>query len=72
MMDLFGGGASLAWGPGLGTLGLGYFMYGKKLQKMVPLACGLALMVLPYFVSNTTALAVSGGVLGLAPWLVRG
>ena len=30
-------------------IGLGYFLYGKKQKKMVPLVCGLLLMVYSYF-----------------------
>jgi hypothetical protein len=35
-----------------GTLGLGAFSYGKKLERWQPVAIGLALMLYPYFFSN--------------------
>ena len=54
-----------------GIVGLGMFMYGKKAGRMIPLGAGLALMVVPYFLSNLTALLVVGGVLMGVPWVVR-
>ncbi len=35
-----------------GTIGLGAFLYGKKLARWKPLAIGVGLMVYPYFVTN--------------------
>lgn len=61
----------LLWGLLFGSIGLGYFVYGKKQNAMVPLACGLALMVFPYFVSSTLALVVIGAVLIAVPCFVR-
>ena len=45
--------AQLLWGLLFGSIGLGYFLYGKKQRSVVPLVCGIALMVYPYFVPNT-------------------
>ena len=70
-MDMFGNGPVFIMGLVLGTVGLGYFMYGKKAQKALPLACGLGLMVFPYFVSDMTWLIVAGSALGVVPWIVR-
>jgi hypothetical protein len=53
------------------TFGLGFFMYGKKQGAIVPLSCGLALMVYPYFVSNPYVLTGAGIVLMLIPYFVR-
>ncbi len=64
--------ASIWWGFLFGSIGLGYFIYGKKQSKMVPLACGLLLIVFPYFVSNTIALVIIGAALIAAPYFVRG
>ena len=36
------------------SIGLGYFMYGKKQKMTVPLVCGLVLMIYPYFIESTT------------------
>ena len=61
----------LLWGLLFGTVGLGYFMYGKKQRAVVPLVCGLVLMVFPYFVSNTILLVAIGVALMAVPYFVR-
>lgn len=63
--------SSLLWGLLFGSIGLGFFLYGKKQQAIVPLLCGLALMVFPYFVSNTFLLAAIGVALTALPYFVR-
>jgi hypothetical protein len=54
-----------------GTFGLAFFVYGKKQGAVVPLVCGLVLMIFPYFVSNTTLLAAIGVSLIVIPYFVR-
>ena len=63
--------SSLLWGLLFGSVGLGFFLYGKKQQAIVPLSCGLALMVFPYFVSNTILLVAIGIVLIALPYFIR-
>ena len=63
--------ATLYWGLLFGSIGLAFFVYGKKQQAFVPLLCGLALMVFPYFVSNTLLLVAVGGVLVILPYFLR-
>ena len=62
---------SLFWGLIFGSIGLGYFVYGKKQRSVVPLVCGLGLMVFPYFVSNTVVLVIVGSLLSAIPYFVR-
>jgi len=62
---------SLIWGLIFGSIGLGYFVYGKKQRSVVPLVCGLGLMVFPYFVSNTVVLVIVGLLLSAIPYFVR-
>ena len=61
----------LLWGLLFGAFGFAYFMYGKKQKAVVPLVCGLVLMIFPYFVANTIALAVIGIALIFIPYFVR-
>ncbi|MDP1932970.1 MAG: hypothetical protein Q8L60_16080 [Gammaproteobacteria bacterium] len=61
----------LLWGVLFGSFGLGYFLYGKKQKKMVPLVCGIVLIVFPYFVSNLYLLVMAGAVLLATPYFVR-
>lgn len=63
--------SQLLWGVLFGSIGLGYFMYGKKQRAIVPLVCGLVLMVYPYFVANTLALVAIGLVVSVLPYFVR-
>jgi hypothetical protein len=63
--------SSLLWGLLFGSVGLGFFIYGKKQKAIVPLVCGLVLMVFPYFISNTILLIAIGIMLMAIPWLVR-
>jgi hypothetical protein len=54
-----------------GSIGLGYFIYGKKQRAVVPLVCGLVLMLFPYFISNVVLLVVIGAVLTAIPYFLR-
>jgi hypothetical protein len=63
--------AQLLWGLLFGSIGLGFFIYGKKQRAVVPLVCGLALMVFPYFVSNVMLLVGIGVLLMALPCFLR-
>jgi hypothetical protein len=63
--------ASLLWSLVFGSVGLGFFIYGKKQQAIIPLLCGVALMVFPYFVSNTLVLVIIGVALIGLPYFFR-
>jgi hypothetical protein len=63
--------SSLLWGLLFGSIGLGFFVYGRRQRVVVPLVCGLALMIFPYFVSNTILLVVLGLALMAIPYFVR-
>ena len=63
--------AILLWGVLFGSIGLGFFIYGKRQGAPVPLACGLLLMVFPYFVSNVWATVLIGSLLMAIPYFVR-
>jgi hypothetical protein len=63
--------SSLIWGLLFGSIGIGFFIYGRKQGVVVPLICGLALMIFPYFVSDTI-LRIAAGILFIAiPYFVR-
>jgi hypothetical protein len=63
--------ASLLWGLLFGSVGLGYFLYGKKQKAVVPLLCGLTLMIFPYFIGNTILLVAIGAALTAVPYFLR-
>jgi len=62
--------AQIMWGVLLGSIGLGFFVYGKKQKAIVPLVVGITLMILPYFISNGYLLAIAGAVLVMLPYFV--
>ncbi|MCR4530783.1 amino acid transport protein [Acinetobacter venetianus] len=53
------------------SIGLGYFLYGKKQKMTVPLVCGLVLMLFTYFIDNTMIISVIGIVLSILPYFLR-
>lgn len=63
--------ASLLWGVLFGSIGFGFFWYGRKQRAVVPLICGIALMVFPYFIANIYLLVVIGAALIALPYFVR-
>ena len=54
------GAANLIGGFIFSSIGLIAFVYGKRMHLWGPIFCGLALMIFPYFVANTTAMYVIG------------
>ena len=63
--------AQLLWGLLFSSVGIGFFIYGRKQRQVVPLICGLCLMIFPYFVTSTLGLVATGAVLMAAPYFVR-
>ena len=63
--------STLMWGIIFGSIGLGFFVYGKKRKAMIPMLSGIGLMVFPYFVSNIYIMILSGIVLVALPYFVR-
>jgi len=61
----------LLWGLLISSIGLGFFLYGKKQRAVVPLVCGVALMIYPYFVPNVGALIAIGIALAAIPYFLR-
>ena len=63
--------AWLIWGMLFGAFGMGYFVYGKQQRRIVALACGIGLMVFPYFFTSTLWLLLIGAALMTAPFVWR-
>lgn len=53
------------------SIGLGYFLYGRKQSMNTPLVCSLALMIFPYFVESSLWLATIGTGLSVLPFFLR-
>jgi len=61
----------LLWSLLFSSVGLGFFIYGKRQKAVVPLFCGLGLMIYPYFVSSSILLVAIGIALMALPYFVR-
>lgn len=53
------------------SIGLGYFLYGKKQKMTVPLVCGLVLMLFTYFIDSTAMISVIGIILSILPYFLH-
>ncbi|WP_336929219.1 amino acid transport protein [Acinetobacter tandoii] len=53
------------------SIGLGYFLYGKKQKLTVPFVVGLILMVFPYFIESNVLLGSIGILLSIIPYFLR-
>lgn len=62
---------SLLLGVLLGSIGMGYIVYGKKQRKGMALFSGIALCIFPYCVSNIFLFVLIGLVLLALPFLIR-
>ncbi|MDD2725128.1 MAG: hypothetical protein PHH59_14055 [Methylovulum sp.] len=65
------GESGLLWSVLFGSIGFGFFIYGKKQSMLIPLVCGLALMAYPYFMPNAVVLVLVGVVLIAVPYFFR-
>lgn len=63
--------STLLWGLLFSSIGLGFSIYGRRQRAVVPLLCGIALMVYPYFVANVMLLVGIGVVLIAIPYFIR-
>jgi hypothetical protein len=54
-----------------GSIGLGYFIYGKRQAQPVVKYTGLVLMIYPYFIINNIALFLVGVILLFVPKFVK-
>ncbi len=63
--------ATLLWGLLFGSIGLGYFMYGRKQRSLVPFISGIGLMGIPYIISNVWVMVLLCIGLMLLPKYIR-
>ncbi len=61
----------LLWGVLFSSIGMGYFIYGKKQNATVPLVCGIALMIIPYFISSVMVMVLLCAALIAVPYFIR-
>jgi hypothetical protein len=52
------------------AVGMGYFVYGRKQQKFMPMFSGIVLGIYPYFVHSLLAMILVGAGLMYLPFLI--
>jgi hypothetical protein len=63
--------STIIWGVIFGSIGLGFFVYGKRQKDIIPLFSGIGLMVFPYFISNLYILILLGIILVAVPFVIK-
>jgi hypothetical protein len=63
--------ALLLWDVLFSSIGVGYFIYGRRQGKTVPLLSGVALMIYPYFMPNSVVLVTIGLIFTAVPYFIR-
>jgi len=63
--------STLLLGLVFGSIGMGYFVYGKKQGRVAALVSGVGLVIFPYFVSNVWLGIVIGIALMALPYFWR-
>ena len=62
---------TLLWGVLFSSIGLGYFLYGRKQKLVAPTMCGIALMGYTYFLDSSLVIVMVGAVLVAIPYFIR-
>jgi len=60
--------AMILWGFIIGVIGMGYFIYGKKVSNFYILISGIVMMIYPYFVGNIFVSIAVGIALIILPF----
>jgi hypothetical protein len=63
--------STLMWGVLFGSVGLGFFVYGKKQKAIIPFLSGIGLMLIPYFISNVLILVGTGIIFVVLPFVIN-
>jgi predicted membrane protein len=61
----------IIWSILFSSMGMGFFIYGKKQKAIVPLCVGLALILFPYFMTSVLMLLIVGITLIAIPYFIR-
>ncbi|MGF2733752.1 hypothetical protein [Marinobacter sp. DUT-1] len=63
--------AILVWGLIFSSIGIGYFIYGRRQSNMVVRWCGLALILYPYLITDAVTMVAVGVGIMLIPRFVE-
>ena len=54
-----------------GSIGMGYFVYGRKQRNPIALVSGMALCCIPYFLSNILLLVLASIAFIALPFIIK-
>jgi hypothetical protein len=63
--------STLMWAVIFGSIGLGFFVYGKKRRVIMPIISGIVLMIFPYFISNVYGFFLTGVIFVALPFVIK-
>jgi hypothetical protein len=63
--------ASIIWSVFFGAIGVGYFIYGRKQNRIVPLLSGIGLMIVPYFIDGAAVMVAVCVAMMALPYFIR-
>ena len=63
--------AKIMWSLLFSSIGMAYFIYGKKQQHAMALFTGVGLMIFPYFVPSVVWMVLVGVGLTALPFVLR-
>ena len=63
--------ATLMWGVVFGSVGLGFFVYGKRQKAIIPFISGIGLMLGPYIIANVFLLVITGFFFIALPFVIK-
>lgn len=63
--------AIILWALLFGSIGIGYFIYGKRQDQPVVRYTGIALILFPYFVTTVLVVILMGVSLLLLPYVIK-
>ena len=62
--------STLLWGLLFGSIGAGYFIYGKKQKKTIVLIAGIGLCATPYLITNLWLMIILNMALMALPYFM--
>ena len=63
--------ATILWSTLFGSIGVGYCIYGRRQNRLVPWVSGLALMGVPYVIDGTFATVALSVAFMALPYFVQ-
>ena len=54
-----------------GSLGAGYLLFAKRQQRLMPLLCGIGLLLFPWFTDNLWLTLIGSALLAWLPFYWR-